>query len=245
MKRELWTDSRTSPRIRIAANAALREWARRRGESLRPASVSGLGTVFESDGYVLVGRTSDASSLKRNPGLVHWSSMTGKQYESVRERAERSGRSALLLLMSYTNEGMWCFEVPFDAFRWPSLPRKAKGDAFFKVSEGPSGRFLESQDGPVDVTDRAFLVRRSARQEADSRTPTDELLRRITIEPGKRSGKPCIRGLRITVDDILEYLAAGMTADEILSDFPVLERQDIAATLAFAARRERMLRSAS
>jgi uncharacterized protein (DUF433 family) len=64
---------------------------------------------------------------------------------------------------------------------------------------------------------------------------------RITIEPGKRGGKPCIRGLRITVYDILEYLASGMTEDEILSDFPDLEREDIRAALAFAAERERRL----
>jgi uncharacterized protein (DUF433 family) len=66
-------------------------------------------------------------------------------------------------------------------------------------------------------------------------------LERITIEPGKRSGKPCIRGLRITVTDVLEYLASGMTEDEILEDFPDLEREDIRAVLAFAADRERRL----
>jgi uncharacterized protein (DUF433 family) len=63
----------------------------------------------------------------------------------------------------------------------------------------------------------------------------------ITIEPGKRSGKPCIRGLRITVQDILEYLAGGMTEDEILQDFSELTREDIRACLAFAADRERKL----
>lgn len=64
---------------------------------------------------------------------------------------------------------------------------------------------------------------------------------RITIEPGKRGGKPCIRGLRITVYDVLDYLASGMTEDEILADFPDLERDDIRAVLAFAADRERRL----
>lgn len=64
---------------------------------------------------------------------------------------------------------------------------------------------------------------------------------RITVEPGKRSGKPCIRGLRITVYDVLDYLAGGMTEDEILADFPDLERLDIRAALAFAADRERRL----
>ena len=63
----------------------------------------------------------------------------------------------------------------------------------------------------------------------------------ITIEPGKRSGKPCIRGLRITVYDILEYLASGMSEDEILADFAELTRNDIKACLAFAADRERKI----
>ncbi len=62
---------------------------------------------------------------------------------------------------------------------------------------------------------------------------------RITIEPGKREGKPCIRGLRITVSEILEYLASGMSEDDILHDFPDLTREDILACLAFAADRER------
>ncbi len=66
-------------------------------------------------------------------------------------------------------------------------------------------------------------------------------LDRITVEPDKRGGKPCIRGLRITVYDVLEYLAAGMTEEEILADFPDLERADIRASLAFAAERERRL----
>ena len=61
----------------------------------------------------------------------------------------------------------------------------------------------------------------------------------ITIEPGKRGGKPCIRGLRTTVYDVLEYLASGMSEDQILSDFPDLERNDIRACLAFAADRKR------
>ena len=64
---------------------------------------------------------------------------------------------------------------------------------------------------------------------------------RITIEPGKRGGKPCIRGMRITVGDVLEYLASGMSEDEILDAFPYLEREDIRAVLAFAADRERKL----
>ena len=63
----------------------------------------------------------------------------------------------------------------------------------------------------------------------------------ITVEPGKRSGKPCIRGMRITVYDVLEYLASGMTEDEILTDFSELTREDIKACLAIAADRERKL----
>lgn len=61
----------------------------------------------------------------------------------------------------------------------------------------------------------------------------------ITIEPGKRSGKACIRGLRITVYDVLGYLAAGMTEKEILADFPDLTEADIRACLAYAADAER------
>jgi uncharacterized protein (DUF433 family) len=64
---------------------------------------------------------------------------------------------------------------------------------------------------------------------------------RITVEPNKRGGRPCIRGMRITVYDILSYLAAGMTQEEILDDFPYLTQEDISACLAYAAERERML----
>lgn len=63
----------------------------------------------------------------------------------------------------------------------------------------------------------------------------------VTVEPGKRGGKPCVRGLRITVYEVLEYLASGMTIDEILADFPDLTRDDLRACLAFAADRERRM----
>lgn len=63
----------------------------------------------------------------------------------------------------------------------------------------------------------------------------------ITIDPGKRSGKACIRGLRITVYDVLDYLASGMTKEEILADFPDLTEADIHACLAYAADAERRL----
>ena len=63
----------------------------------------------------------------------------------------------------------------------------------------------------------------------------------ITIEPNKRGGKPCTRGMRMTVYDVLEYLASGMTQKEILEDFSYLTPEDISACLAFAADREKSL----
>ena len=68
---------------------------------------------------------------------------------------------------------------------------------------------------------------------------------RITIEPGKRGGKPCIRNMRITVYDILGWLAAGMSHEEILTDFPVLVAEDILAALTFAADRDQHLVAAT
>ena len=64
---------------------------------------------------------------------------------------------------------------------------------------------------------------------------------RISVNSGVRSGKPCVKGTRITVYDVLEYLAGGMSEDQILADFPDLTREDIRACLAFAAARERRL----
>ena len=68
-----------------------------------------------------------------------------------------------------------------------------------------------------------------------------EILERITIDPARRSGKPCIRETRIAVYDVLDYLASGMTEAEIMADFPELQPEDIRASLAFAAERERRL----
>lgn len=62
----------------------------------------------------------------------------------------------------------------------------------------------------------------------------------ITFDPNIRRGKPCIRGMRITVSDVLEYLASGMTYDEILEDFPYLTKEDILACLAYAAQRDKL-----
>jgi len=66
---------------------------------------------------------------------------------------------------------------------------------------------------------------------------------RITVDPAVRSGKPCIKGIRITVYDVLEYMAGGMAETEILGDFPDLSQEDLRACLAFAAARERRLSS--
>ncbi len=68
---------------------------------------------------------------------------------------------------------------------------------------------------------------------------------RIVVDPAVRSGKPCIRGTRITVYDVLEYLAGGMSEDAILADFPDLARDDIRACLSFAAAREKRLASSA
>ncbi len=72
-----------------------------------------------------------------------------------------------------------------------------------------------------------------------------EYLSRITVDADKRGAKPCIRGLRITVYDVLDYLASGMTAEEIVADLPDLTALDVRACLAFAADRERRLMSAA
>ena len=66
------------------------------------------------------------------------------------------------------------------------------------------------------------------------------LTERITIEPGKRGGKPCVRGLRITVYEVLEYLASGMSIEEIVDDFPFLMKEDVLARLSFAANKEKI-----
>jgi uncharacterized protein (DUF433 family) len=71
------------------------------------------------------------------------------------------------------------------------------------------------------------------------------LLNRITIDPGKCGGKPCIRGMRIRVSDILEMLGDGVSMEEILADFPDIEREDILASLQFAARRSDIVRLAA
>lgn len=68
---------------------------------------------------------------------------------------------------------------------------------------------------------------------------------RITIEPGKRGGRPCVRGMRIAVSDVLGWLAAGMSHEQIIADFPELTEEDLRACLAFAADRERRVLTAA
>jgi len=69
----------------------------------------------------------------------------------------------------------------------------------------------------------------------------ENFMDRITIKAGKRSGKPCIRGMRITVEDVLEWLGAGMSFEEIMDDFPKITKEDILAVLQYAASRERKI----
>jgi uncharacterized protein (DUF433 family) len=90
---------------------------------------------------------------------------------------------------------------------------------------------------------RCAAVRRLDRAAGLGDARTVDYTKYITIEPGKRSGKPCIRGMRITVQDVLEYMASGMSHEEILQDFPYLTKEDLQACLAFAADRERRLLS--
>ena len=93
--------------------------------------------------------------------------------------------------------------------------------------------------------DKIFTKRRKARIDWLAAAVYGEIMdyrKLITIEPDKRSGQPCIRGLRMTVQDVLEYLASGMSVEEVLADFPDLTAEDIRACLAFAADRERRLR---
>lgn len=89
-----------------------------------------------------------------------------------------------------------------------------------------------------DEDTRKRVIAAKAAREADMLTSIDG---RITIEPGKRGGKPCVRGLRITVYDVLSWLAAGMTRDEILADYPDLSAEDIQACLRWAADKERAI----
>ncbi len=129
-----------------------------------------------------------------------------------------------------------------------SLPLKEFGDDVFAIRRVTTHPFADCTKTARDLL-RAARLAGIVKQAANADRLTKpgaapypdgmDWRTRITIEPGKRGGKPCIRGLRITVSEVLEYLASGMTEDEILRDFPDLTQEDIRACLAFAADRER------
>ena len=138
-------------------------------------------------------------------------------------------------------------------------PRSGRGGARDERSRqafSNSQTVLQNRDVPMCVAGRPTRHARRARSPMASRAadaiakgriadypPPMNYREIITIEPDKRSGKPCIRGTRMTVTDVLEYLAGGMTHQELLDEFPDLTEEDIRACLAFAADRERKLAS--
>src|SRR4028118_1515723 len=99
-------------------------------------------------------------------------------------------------------------------------------------------RFSSGQDTCRALSFDAKIENKSERKNAMTEQGCSKV---ITIERSKRGGKPCIRSMRITVYDVLEYLASGMTYQEILDDFPYLTQQDILACLSFAAKREQFM----
>ena len=119
------------------------------------------------------------------------------------------------------------------------------GDVLGYLAGGmPEEEILDSFPGLTKDDVRACLAFAAARERRGLTSPPDmpsvnDYSHIITIEPGKRSGQPCIRGMRITVYDILEYLAGGMSYEEILDDFPELTIEDILASIAFVADRKR------
>jgi len=128
-----------------------------------------------------------------------------------------------------------------DALAWNPAPRlrgdRLRRDDWSLGGQGPPIPHARDRHDARHKRLRTCLTFRDSRPYGS----TMDYEKYITIEPGKRGGKPCIRGLRITVYDVLDYLASGMTEDEILRDFPDLSREDIRACLAFAADRERKL----
>lgn len=125
-----------------------------------------------------------------------------------------------------------------------SLPDHSTWEEVLRVLSARAGMYLTGPHATRQVQEFQTAYGSGEGGEA-AEAPAEETemgyQERITIEPGKRSGKPCVRGLRMTVSDVLDYLASGMSEDEILADFPGLERADIRACLAFAADRERRL----
>src|SRR5262245_6959769 len=102
------------------------------------------------------------------------------------------------------------------------------------VSLRVGGVVLRRGPDPATRLQKRTFCRTLTGEQSQGRVRFMDYKQRITIEPDKRSGQPCIRGLRITVQDVQEYLASGMSADEILKDFPDLTAEDIRACLAFA-----------
>jgi uncharacterized protein (DUF433 family) len=246
MTNDLWQDKRTQdPDVRRAANDCLRAWEVEHGERLESASRTGAGTIFRSQGFVVVGRTSKANSLRRSAGLIHWSSISAKQFRRLKRVCKREKKRLVFLLLSHETGETRFYEVPGERVRWHGLPQRKRtaGIAYFKVVQHADARTLEMQPAPIDVT--AF--ERKVAHTDDELTPPLPPARPayagiITLDPAVRSGKACIRGSRMAVQDVLEYLASGMTEDKIIADFPDLTREDLRACLSFAADRERRLR---
>ncbi|HZW11264.1 MAG TPA: DUF433 domain-containing protein [Phycisphaerales bacterium] len=245
--RELWRDGRTKDTaVREAANECLLAWETERAETLEPVSRTGAGTLFRSPGCLVLGRTSRLKSLERNPGLIHWSSISPSQFKKLRRAAKREGKRLVFLLLSHDPAGTRFFDIPGDGVEWRNLPKRSNGSAYFKVFEERGRAFLELAGEPLDVTP----YERRVAHAPPPLTPSDGVPRAlaavpyagiITIDARVRGGKACIRGLRTTVQDVLEYLASGMTVDEILGDFKDLTREDIRACFSYAADRERRL----
>ena len=238
--RELWRDGRTKdPTVRRAANECLHAWEAERGESLEPVSRSGAGTLFRSPGCLVLGRTSRLKSLARNPGLIHLSSISPSQFKKLSRAAQRESRRLVFLLLSHDPSATRFFDIPGDGVEWRNLPKRSNGSAYFKVFEERGREFLELAGSPLDVTPFQRTVEHEADAVRESAPASHAGI--ITIDARVRSGKACIRGLRTTVQDILEHLASGMSVDEILADFKDLTREDIRACFSYAADRERRL----
>jgi uncharacterized protein (DUF433 family) len=240
--RELWRDGRTKDAaVRQAANECLHAWEIERGETLEPVSSTGAGTLFRSPGCLVLGRTSRLKSLERNPGLIHWSSISPSQFKKLRGAAKREGKRLVFLLLSHDPSGTRFFDIPGDGVEWRNLPKRSSGSAYFKVFEEHGRAFLELAGESLDVTPFERRVAHDAPAGGAARGEPTPYAGIITIDARVRDGKACIRGMRTTVQDVLEYLASGMSVEEILGDFADLTREDIRACFSYAADRERRL----
>lgn len=195
---------------------------------------------------MLLGRTSDTRSLARNRGQVHLSTIYPDQFEEVRAWTAGKGKTWLVFLVSYGGASVRYVAIPGSELAWAALPKRGDGSAFIKVYEADGRLSLAQTDGMLDVSVYAAAIPTPAvprTVDAVAAIPTFDWQARISIDPARRSGKPCIRGTRMTVYDILEYLASGMSQAEVLDDFPDLEPDDIRAALAFAVAMGRRVRS--